>query len=152
MSRDNLIVAQCAFKGAIDLAVANKITVEQVNEMTITFANAMIKEYGNGNITQPSTPAKPVFTPKDNYKKAKGDTNKGAKPANPKAPASEKQKGFIMSLIKELPLSEQDGYKTLVTPSMNMGVASDMITELKQKIDGQQPVARENTPPEEAPF
>jgi hypothetical protein len=150
MSRDNLIVAQCAFKGAIDLAVANKITVEQVNDMTIQFAEAMINKYGNGMV-QASAPAKPVMKPADNYKQANKGT-KEAKPANPKAPASDKQKNFIMSLIKEVPLAEQDGYKQLVTPNMNMGVASDLITQLKDKIDNAKPVAREHVAPEEAPF
>lgn len=152
MSRDNLIVAQCAFKGAIDLAVANKITVEQVNAVTKQFADAMINNYGNGKAIEASAPAKPVYKPAENYKQAKNTDSKNAKPSNPKAPASDKQKNFIISLIKELPLSEQEGYKKLVTPNMNMGVASDLITKLKEAIDGNAPKARENTMPDEAPF
>lgn len=61
MSKDNLIVAQCCFKGAIDLAVANKITVEEINDMTATFTEAILGKYGNGMVTQVETPAKPVF-------------------------------------------------------------------------------------------
>jgi hypothetical protein len=153
MSRDNLIVAQCAFKGAIDLAVANKITVEEINNVTLQFADAMINVYGNGTSTAvtPSAPAKPVYKPADNYKPAK-TANKDAKPANPKAPASDKQKNFIISLIKELPLAQQDGYNQLVTPNMNMGVASDLITKLKETIDGNVPQAKQHTAPDVAPF
>ena len=46
MSRDNLIVAQCCFKGAIDLAVANKITVDEIPELTTQLTEHIINNFG----------------------------------------------------------------------------------------------------------
>ena len=147
MSRDNLIVAQCCFKGAIDLAVANKIETEEVMKLTQLFTDFILGEYGGG--TTAVVPAKPVFKPKENYAKA---DNNAPKIANPNSDASEKQIGFIKSLIAELPLSEQDAFKQLISGKVNKGTASGLINQLKAKIDENEPVARTNTAPEEAPF
>jgi len=148
MSRDNLIVAQCCFKGAIDLAVSNKITVEEIPELTTKLTEHIINNFGGG--TSAVVPAKPVFKPKENY--AKANNNSTPKIANPSEDASEKQIGFIKSLISELPLSEQDAYKQLIAGKVNKGTASGLINQLKEKIDENEPVAKTNTTPEEAPF
>tara|TARA_R100001460_G_scaffold102959_1_gene147910 strand:- start:8169 stop:8615 length:447 start_codon:yes stop_codon:yes gene_type:complete len=148
MSRDNLIVAQCCFKGAIDLAVANKITVDEIPELTTQLTKHIINNFGGG--TSAVVPAKPVFKPKENY--AKANNNSTPKIANPSEDASEKQIGFIKSLISELPLSEQDAYKQLIAGKVNKGTASGLINQLKEKIDENEPVAKTNTAPEEAPF
>lgn len=148
MSRDNLIVAQCCFKGAIDLAVANKITVDEIPELTTKLTEHIINNFGGG--TSAVVPAKPVFKPKENY--AKANNNSTPKIANPNEDASEKQIGFIKSLISELPLSEQDAYKQLISGKINMGTANGLIDQLKARVDENKPVAKTNTVPEEAPF
>ena len=148
MSRDNLIVAQCCFKGAIDLAVANKITVDEIPELTTKLTEHIINNFGGG--TSAVVPAKPVFKPKENY--AKANNNSTPKIANPNEDASEKQIGFIKSLICELPLSEQDDFKQLIAGKVNKGTASGLINQLKEKIDENEPVAKTDTTPEEAPF
>ena len=148
MSRDNLIVAQCCFKGAIDLAVANKITVDEIPELTTKLTEHIINNFGGG--TSAVVPAKPVFKPKENY--AKANNNSTPKIANPNEDASEKQIGFIKSLISELPLSEQDAFKQLIAGKVNKGTASGLINQLKEKIDENEPVAKTDTTPEEAPF
>jgi len=150
MSKDNLIVAQCCFKGAIDLAVANKITVEEINDMTATFTEAILGKYGNGMVTQVETPAKPVFQPKKNYNNA----NSGKpKIGNPNEDASEKQLSFIKSLIKEVPASEQDAFNQLLNGKVTKGIASGMIEQLKQKVDENvPPVAKTDTAKDVAPF
>lgn len=148
MSRDNLIVAQCCFKGAIDLAVANKITVDEIPELTTKLTEHIINNFGGG--TSAVVPAKPVFKPKENY--AKANNNSTPKIANPNEDASEKQIGFIKSLISELPLSEQDAFKQLIAGKVNKGTASGLINQLKAKIDENEPVAKTDTAPQEAPF
>jgi len=148
MSRDNLIVAQCCFKGAIDLAVANKITVDEIPELTTKLTQHIINNFGGG--TSAVVPAKPVFKPKENY--AKANNNSTPKIANPNEDASEKQIGFIKSLISELPISEQDAFKQLIAGKVNKGTASGLINQLKAKIDENEPVAKTDTAPQEAPF
>ena len=148
MSRDNLIVAQCCFKGAIDLAVANKITVDEIPELTTKLTEHIINNFGGG--TSAVVPAKPVFKPKENY--AKANNNSTPKIANPNEDAAEKQIGFIKSLISELPLSEQDAFKQLIAGKVNKGTASGLINQLKAKIDENEPVAKTDTAPQEAPF
>ena len=148
MSRDNLIVAQCCFKGAIDLAVSNKITVDEIPEMTTKLTQHIINNFGGG--VTAVVPAQPVFKPKENYVKA--NNNSTPKIANPSEDASDKQIGFIKSLIAELPVSEQDAYKQLIAGKVNKGTASGLINQLKEKIDENEPVARTDTSPSEAPF
>ena len=59
---------------------------------------------------------------------------------------------FIKSLISELPLSEQDAFKQLIAGKVNKGTASGLINQLKAKIDENEPVAKTDTAPQEAPF
>jgi len=148
MSKDNLIVAQCCFKGAIDLAVANKITVDEINEVTKQFTENIINNWGGG-ITA-VVPAKPTFNPNANWGKAKANTP--AKIQNPNADASEKQIGYIKSLIAELPVSEQSVYTDLLKGKVNKGTASAMIEKLKGIIDDNAPKPKLDTTPDEAPF
>jgi hypothetical protein len=147
MSRDNLIVAQCCFKGAIDLAIANRISTEEINKLTKVWTDFIIAEYGGG--TTAVVPAKPVFQPKENYK---GNSDKKPKIANPNDDASEAQLKYINNLIKELPLSEQDAFKQLVSGQVTKGVAHGLIEQLKGKIDDNEPVARTPKSSAEAQF
>ena len=51
-----------------------------------------------------------------------------------------------------MPVSEQDAYKQLIAGRVNKGTASGLINQLKEKIDENEPVARTDTSPSEAPF
>jgi hypothetical protein len=133
MSRDNLIVAQCCFKGAIDLAIANRISTEEINKLTKVWTDFIIAEYGGG--TTAVVPAKPVFQPKENYK---GNSDKKPKIANPNDDASEAQLKYINSLIK--------------SGQVTKGVAHGLIEQLKGKIDDNEPVARTPKSSAEAQF
>lgn len=147
---DEIIVAQCCFKGAIDLAVANKITVEEINDWTTTFTEAIISKYGN-KVSVVQSDAKPVFKPKDNYKK----TNNGkATVKNPDATVTDKQLWLLNKLVAELPAEQQNGFAGLIKDNMKMGLASSLIGEMQEIIDGQKPVARpvEEIADNEAPF
>jgi len=147
---DEIIVAQCCFKGAIDLAVANKITVEEINDWTTTFTEAIISKYGN-KVSVVQSDAKPVFQPRDNYKKT---NNSKATVKNPDATVSEKQLWLLNKLVSELPADQQNGFAGLIKSNMKMGLASSLIKEMQEIIDGQKPVARplEEIADNEAPF
>ena len=159
MTRDNMIVAQCCFKGAIDLAVANKITVEQVFELTQEWTNSIISTYGNEQkTTVVKSDGKPSFQPKDNYKKTTNGKNATVK--NPDAPVSDKQLWLLNKLVGELPADQQAGFVGLIKSNMKMGLASSLISEMKEIIDGNKPEAKpmdevkkdSNGVPTEAPF
>lgn len=159
MTRDNMIVAQCCFKGAIDLAVANKITVEQVFELTQEWTNNIISTYGNEQkTTVVKSDGKPSYQPKDNYKKT--TNGKSATVKNPDAPVSDKQLWLLNKLVGELPADQQNGFAGLIKDNMKMGLASSMISEMKEIIDGQKPSAKpmdevkkdSDGVPTEAPF
>lgn len=138
---DNIIVAQCCFKGAIDLAVANKITVEQVFELTQQWTDDIIKSYGNeSKTTVVKKDGKPNYQPKDNYQKTTNGNKATVK--NPDAPVSEKQLWLLNKLVGELPADQQNGFAGLIKENMKMGLASSLITEMKEIIDGQKPVAK----------
>ncbi|QDP67398.1 MAG: hypothetical protein Unbinned6224contig1003_22 [Prokaryotic dsDNA virus sp.] len=159
IKNDNIIVAQCCFKGAIDLAVANKITVEEVFTLTQRWTDDIIKSYGNDSkTTVVKSDGKPSFQPKDNYKK----TTNGKSPTvkNPDAPVSEKQLWLLNKLVGELPADQQNGFTGLIKDNMKMGLASSLIEEMKTIIDGQKPEAKpmeqvkkdSDGAPTEAPF
>lgn len=138
---DNIIVAQCCFKGAIDLAVANKITVEQVFELTQQWTDDIIKSYGNeSKTTVVKSDGKPNFQPKDNYKKTTNGNKATVK--NPDAPVSDKQLWLLKKLVGELPADQQNGFAGLIKDNMKMGLASSLIGEMQEIIDGQKPVAK----------
>ena len=159
IKNDNIIVAQCCFKGAIDLAVANKITVEQVFALTQQWTDDIIKSYGNDSkTTVVKSDGKPSYQPKKNYKKT--TNGKSATVKNPDAPVTDKQLWLLNKLVGELPADQQAGFAGLIKDSMKMGLASSLIGEMQEIIDNAKPVAKpmdevkkdSNGAPTEAPF
>ena len=82
-SKDRAIVAQVAFKGAIDLAVAGKIDIKSVLDATDAYADHLWSKYGFENTYESYPP--------------KSQSSGNSEP-------SDKQLNFIKKLLKEVDL------------------------------------------------
>ena len=129
MSKDRAIVAQCAFKGAIELCVAEKIQMSEIMDYTYKYADAMWDKYG--------------FESYESFRKEKGAVTSDR-------PASDKQKSFVSSLFNKLTIQQQQQYKDKVdTNSMTISDASDFIQTFQDLIEKQKntPVNLDDAPP-----
>ena len=130
MSKDRAIVAQCAFKGAIELCVAEKIQMSEIMDYTYKYADAMWDTYGF----------------ESSYDSGKSDSYSGGSDK----PASDKQKSFISNLFNKLTLQQQQQYKDKVdTASMTISDASDFIKTFQDLIEKNKntPVNLDDAPP-----
>lgn len=133
-NKDKLIVSQVAFKGAIDLAVAGKIPVDEIMEMTNDFTTELWSNYGTAEFK--GTPVKRTWsTDKPNYNKSSAGGGKKL--------ASEKSLDYLESLISKLPVDQRKAYLDMLDGTMTQAVASAMIEKLKEAPDSN------NTPKEE---
>ena len=129
MSKDKAIVAQVAFKGAIDLAVADKIQISEIIDFTNKYADAIWDRYGFGDY--------------ESFRKEKGAVTSDR-------PASDKQKSFVSSLFNKLTIQQQQQYKDKVdTNSMTISAASDFIQTFQDLIEKNKntPVNLDDAPP-----
>tara|TARA_R100000278_G_scaffold119280_1_gene100574 strand:- start:38 stop:430 length:393 start_codon:yes stop_codon:yes gene_type:complete len=129
MSKDRAIVAQCAFKGAIDLCVAEKIQMSEIMDYTYKYADAMWDKYGFESSYDSGS---------NNYSGGKD------------RPASDKQKSFVSSLFNKLTIQQQQQYKDKVdTNSMTISDASDFIQTFQDLIEKNKntPVNLDDAPP-----
>ena len=110
-SKDKAIIAQVAFKGAIDLAVAGKIEVNKVLDATDAYAEHMWDKYGFETKFESSYSAKPQ------------SSGGGGEP-------SDKQLNFINKLLKEVPKSVADPAKSKVDSGLTGLGASQLIKSL----------------------
>ena len=129
MNKDKLIVAQVAFKGVIDLVVNDKVEINDVESTIDEFVNIMMKyqdkTFGND-------------LPKRNINTGQGMQGN----------ASDKQKAFINTLIKEV---ESAGYQALssdakekvANPNLSKQDASNLIEILQNPTAHLQKVAKE---------
>ena len=150
-NKDKLIVSQVAFKGAIDLAVAGKIAVEEILDTTNEFTTAIWSSYGTAEFK--GTPVKRTWSSdKPTYNKSSGGGKKLA---------SEKSLDYLESLISKLPTDQRKGYLDMLDGEMTQTVASAMIEKLKEAPDSNsaskeelEKMARpiEDIKPDEAPF
>ena len=131
-SRDKAIVAQVAFKGAIDLAVAGKIEVKSVLDATDAYAQHLWDKYGFYQ-------ARETYEPKTSQSSGGGEL-------------SDKQLNFIKKLLKEVPKSVSDSAKTQVDNGLTGLGASELIKSLLEEKKKNEPVAKEPSNEFEAPF
>jgi len=122
-NKDKLIVSQVAFKGAIDLAVAGKIPVDEIISNTHEFANAIWTEYGTAEFK--GTPV---------YKKT-WSADKPKASGGGKRLASVKSLDYLESLINKLPPAERQVYLDMLDGEMTQAVASSLIEKLKEAPD-----------------
>ena len=129
MSRDKAIIAQVAFKGAVDLAVEDKIQVSDILDFTHKYADALWDSYGFESINDSG----------GNYSGGGGDR-----------PASDKQKSFVSSLFSKLTIQQQNQYRDKVnTGSMSIADASEFIQSFQELIEKNKntPVNLDDAPP-----
>ena len=147
-NKDKLIVSQVAFKGAIDLAVAGKITVDEIINTTDEFTNAIWSNYGTAEFK-----GTPVY--KKTWSADKPKTSGGKKMA------SVKSLDYLESLITKLPVSQRQAYLDMLDGEMTQAVASGLIEKLKEAPDSNvatkeqlEDMARpiKDIPENEAPF
>ena len=132
-NRDKAIVAQVAFKGAIDLAVAGKIEVKSILDATDAYAQHLWDKYG-------------FYQDKETY---------SAKPqsfVNSGAGASDKQLNFINKLLKEVPKSVSDSARSKVDNGLTGLGASQLIKSLLEEKEKNEPVAKDPINDLDAPF
>ena len=130
MSKDRAIVAQVAFKGAIDLAVADKIQMTEILDFTTKYADALWDTYGF----------------ESSYDSGKSNSYSGSSDR----PASDKQKSFVSSLFNKLTIQQQQQNKDKVdTASMTISDASDFIQTFQDLIEKNKntPVNLDDAPP-----
>ena len=129
MSKDRAIVAQCAFKGAIELCVAEKIQMSEIMDYTYKYADAMWDKYGFESSYDSGS---------SNYSGGKDRQD------------SDKQKSFVSSLFNKLTIQQQQQYKDKVdTNSMTISDASDFIQTFQDLIEKNKntPVNLDDAPP-----
>tara|TARA_B100001109_G_scaffold86884_1_gene70864 strand:+ start:127 stop:531 length:405 start_codon:yes stop_codon:yes gene_type:complete len=131
-SRDKAIVAQVAFKGAIDLAVAGKIEVKSILDATDAYAQHLWDKYG-------------FYQARETYEPKTSQSSGGGEP-------SDKQLNFIKKLLKEVPKSVSDSAKTQVDNGLTGLGASQLIKSLLEEKEKNEPVAKEPSNEFEAPF
>lgn len=132
-SRDKAIVAQVAFKGAIDLAVAGKIEVKMILDATDKYAEHLWDKYGFYQ-------AKETYPPKTSQ-----SSSGGGEP-------TEKQINFINKLLKEVPKSVSDSAKTKVDNGLSGVGASALIQSLIDEKEKNEPKAKDPINDLDAPF
>ena len=132
-SRDKAIVAQVAFKGAIDLAVAGKIEVKMILDATDKYAEHLWDKYGFYQ-------AKETYPPKTSQ-----SSSGGGEP-------TEKQINFIIKLLKEVPKSVSDSAKTKVDNGLSGVGASALIQSLIDEKEKNEPKAKDPINDLDAPF
>jgi hypothetical protein len=132
-SRDKAIVAQVAFKGAIDLAVAGKIEVKMILDATDKYAEHLWDKYGFYQ-------AKETYPPKTSQ-----SSSGGGEP-------TEKQINFINKLLKEVPKSVSDSAKAKVDNGLSGVGASALIQSLIDEKEKNEPKAKDPINDLDAPF
>ena len=132
-NRDKAIVAQVAFKGAIDLAVAGKIEVKSVLDATDAYAQHLWDKYGFYQ-------ARETYEPKTTQ-----SSGGGGEP-------TDKQLNFIKKLLKEVPKSVSDPAQTQVDNGLTGLGASQLIKSLLEEKENNEPVAKEPANEFESPF
>ena len=132
-SKDKAIIAQVAFKGAIDLAVAGKIEVNKVLDATDAYAEHMWDKYGFQTKFESSYSAKPQ------------SSGGGGEP-------SDKQLNFINKLLKEVPKSVADPAKSKVDSGLTGLGASQLIKSLLEEKEKNEPIAKDPINDLDAPF
>ena len=131
-SKDRAIVAQVAFKGAIDLAVAGKIELNKVLDATDAYAEHLWDKYGFETKFESSYSAKP-------------QSSGGGEP-------SDKQLNFINKLLKEVPKSVSDPARSKVDSGLTGLGASQLIKSLLEEKEKNEPVAKDPINDLDAPF
>ena len=132
-NRDKAIVAQVAFKGAIDLAVAGKIEVKSVLDATDAYAQHLWDKYGFYQ-------ARETYEPKTTQ-----SSGGGGEP-------SDKQLNFINKLLKEVPKSVSDPARSKVDSGLTGLGASQLIKSLLEEKEKNEPVAKDPINDLDAPF
>lgn len=131
-SKDKAIIAQVAFKGAIDLAVAGKIELNKVLDATDAYAEHLWDKYGFETKFESSYSAKP-------------QSSGGGEP-------SDKQLNFINKLLKEVPKSVSDPARSKVDGGLTGLGASQLIKSLLEEKEKNEPVAKDPINDLDAPF
>ena len=131
-SKDKAIIAQVAFKGAIDLAVAGKIELNKVLDATDAYAEHLWDKYGFETKFESSYSAKP-------------QSSGGGEP-------SDKQLNFINKLLKEVPKSVSDPERSKVDSGLPGLGASQLINSLLEEKEKNEPVAKDPINDLDAPF
>lgn len=130
-SKDKAIVAQVAFKGAIDLAVAGKIEVKMILDATDKYAEHLWEKYG--------------------FENTYANNTSGGR-SNSSGLATDKQINFINKLLKEVPKSVSDSAKTKVDNGLSGVGASALIQSLIDEKEKNEPKAKDPINDLDAPF
>ena len=118
-------MVQCALKEAGALAIADKITVDEVEKYTGLFTGAMV-----GIVKTFDGQATPT------------SSSSNSQMRNPNDPATQKQKDYLDSLISKLPKSEQD--KVTVKADITKEEISLLIDSFQTKVNANKNKVYEN--------
>ena len=132
-SKDKAIVAQVAFKGAIDLAVAGKIEVKMILDATDKYAEHLWDKYG-------------FYQAKETYPPKTSQSSSGS------GFATDNQTNFINKLLKEVPKSVSNSAKTKVDNGLTFAGADSLIKSLLNEKENNVPKAKDPINDLDAPF
>ena len=132
-SKDKAIVAQVAFKGAIDLAVAGKIEVKMILDATDKYAEHLWDKYV-------------FYQAKETYPPKTSQSSSGS------GFATDNQTNFINKLLKEVPKSVSDSAKTKVDNGLTFAGADSLIKSLLNEKENNVPKAKDPINDLDAPF
>tara|TARA_R100000231_G_scaffold61956_1_gene50363 strand:- start:830 stop:1228 length:399 start_codon:yes stop_codon:yes gene_type:complete len=132
MNKDKLICTQVAFKGAIELVVAGKIELDEIDSFTSAKTDMMMSNAPQSESQYQQPVAKP-FTAGQNT-------------------PTEKQLGFINQLLKQVPKSVSDTARQKVENGLTGKGASALIELLLQEKEANEPVAKTPKNDTDAPF
>ena len=133
MNKDKLICTQVAFKGAIELAVAGKIELDEIDSFTTAKTDMMMNNAPQSE-SQYQQPVAKSF--------AGGASNQ----------PTEKQLGFINQLLKQVPKSVSDLARQKVENGLTGKGASALIELLLQEKEANERVAKTPKNDTDAPF
>lgn len=130
-SKDKAIIAQVAFKGAIDLAVAGKIELNKVLDATDAYAEHLWDKYG--------------------FENTYANNTSGGR-SNTSGLATDKQINFINKLLKEVPKYVSDPARSKVDDGLSGVGASALIKTLLEEKEKSEPKAKDPINDLDAPF
>lgn len=130
-SKDRAIIAQVAFKGAVDLAIAGKIEVKSILDATDAYAEHLWDTYG--------------------FENTYANQTSGGR-SNTSGLATDKQINFINKLLKEVPKSVSELAQSKVDEGLSGVGASSLIKSLLEEKEKNEPKAKDPVNDNDLPF
>ena len=130
-SKDRAIIAQVAFKGAVDLAIAGKIEVKSILDATDAYAEHLWDTYG--------------------FENTYANQTSGGR-SNTSGLATDKQINFINKLLKEVPKSVSEPAQSKVDEGLSGVGASSLIKSLLEEKEKNEPKAKDPVNDNDLPF